>query len=134
MSITLTRAAIWFAVIAGFTDFATGIGLVTAPAFTLEQMGAEVPGREALLFVRFVGVFVAAVGSSYLWALANGSMSFLRSVFQLTVFFRVAAGSFTGIAVALHLLSPAWVAVTATDLLFVGVQAWFLAKGLGRDD
>ena len=55
-----------YAGIVGAMDLATGLGLVAMPAFTLAQMGAAVPGAEALGYVRFSGVFVGAVGASYL--------------------------------------------------------------------
>ncbi|HEY0947161.1 MAG TPA: hypothetical protein VGD81_17900 [Opitutaceae bacterium] len=126
------KGARGLAVAAGGLDFATGLGLVGAPAFTLARMGAPVPGGEALLYVRFVGVFVAAVGASYLGALALGGARRLRSVFEFTLLFRLGAGTFTGLAVARGLLAPAWLAVTATDFALVGAQSWLLTKGAGR--
>ncbi len=134
MTTTLLRSAVLFALVVGLLDFATGIALTSAPAFTLAQMGAAVPGREALLYVRFAGVFVASVGASYLWAVSSGSVTCLRAALQITLLFRLAAGSFSGVAVAMGFFDRAWLGVTLTDLTCVAVQAWFLAKGLGRDD
>ena len=129
---SLLKVARTLAVAAGGLDFATGVGLVTLPAFTLARMGAPVPGEEALLYVRFVGVFVASVGATYLGAWALGGAARLRSVFGFTLPFRAGAGSFTGVAVAMGALGPAWLVVTATDLALAGVQSWLLAKGVGR--
>ena len=118
-----------YAALFGAMDTATGIALIAAPAFTLTQMGVQVPGAEALAFVRFVGVFVGAVGASYLFALALGGTARLRTVFEITAVVRVAAGLFTGVAVATGYFDPAWLAVTVTDLACAAVQAWVLAKG-----
>lgn len=129
---TSSRMAFWLALGAGAMDFSTGLGLVAAPAWTLVLMGVPVPGGEALLFVRFVGAFVWAVGASYLWASAAPARR-LRVVFGATIWFRVAAGAFTGAAVGHGDLAPGWLAVTATDWALVGAQLWLLAKGVGRD-
>jgi hypothetical protein len=60
-----------YATLVGAMDLATGLALMTVPAWTLARMGAAVPGAEALGYVRFSGAFVAAVGASYLLALAR---------------------------------------------------------------
>jgi hypothetical protein len=60
-----------YAALVGAMDLATGLALMTVPAWTLARMGAAVPGAEALGYVRFSGAFVAAVGASYLLALAR---------------------------------------------------------------
>lgn len=128
-----TRVGIWLARVAGAMDFATGVGLVAAPAWTLARMAVPVPGDEALLFVRFVGAFVGAVGASYLWAAARPRER-LRVMLGLTVWMRVAAGTFTGVAVASGALAGGWLAVTATDWTLAVAQLWLVAKGAGRDE
>jgi hypothetical protein len=128
-----TRVGIWLARVAGAMDFGTGLGLVAAPAWTLTQMAVPVPGEEALLFVRFVGAFVGAVGASYLWAAARPRER-LRVMLGLTVWMRVAAGTFTGVAVASGALAGGWLAVTATDWLLAVTQVWLVVKGAGRDE
>jgi len=123
-----------YAVIVGSMDLATGLALVAAPAFTLAQMGAVIPGPEALGFVRFSGAFVAAVGASYFVGLVRGSEARLRGALEFTLLARAAAGMFTGVAVATGLFDRAWLAVTATDLTCVAVQAWMLKKGIEGDE
>lgn len=118
---------------AGALDFCTGIGLVCLPLRVLPLMGVVVPGAEALVFLRWVGAFVAAVGASYLLALARGGGARLRGVLEFTIVFRLAAGVFSAGAIALGWLAPAWLAVPATDFVLVGAQLWLLAKGVGRD-
>lgn len=122
------------ALLAGAMDATTGLGLVAAPALTLRGMLAPVPGPEALLYVRFVGVFVGAVGASYLVALARGGTEPLRQVLASTLLFRAGAGLFTGGAVLAGALAPAWLAVTFTDLLLVGLQVWLLRIKLVADE
>lgn len=113
---------------AGAMDTATGAGLLVLPAWTLRQMGVTPPGAEALEFVRFVGVFVGAVGVSYLVAGVRGEDRSLRSVFDFTRIFRGGAGVFTGVMVLVGGWSPAWLAVTVADLGLVVVQSLLLVK------
>ena len=118
---------------AGAMDLATGLGLVALPAWTLARMGVAVPGAEALVFVRFVGAFVGAVGATYLWA-AMRPRERLRVVFGATLWLRGAAGTFTGVAVAAGMLERGWVAVTLTDWSLGIVQAWLLGKAAGCEE
>ena len=121
----LLRARL-LALLAGGMDTLTGLGLVAAPALTLRAMMVPVPGAEALLYVRFVGTFVAAVGVSYLFALVRPGGGGLREVFRFTLAFRAAAGAFTAGAVLFGALAPAWLVVTATDLALVALQVGLL--------
>lgn len=122
-----------YAGVVGAMDATTGVALVVAPAFTLARMWAPVPGAEALVMVRLVGAFVAAVGTSYLWALARGGAARLRTVLEVTLLARAAAGSFCVVAVAAGELAPAWLIVAATDLGCAGLQAWILRRGWSED-
>lgn len=118
----------WLAFAAGAMDTATGAGLLVLPAWTLRQMGVTPPGAEALEFVRFVGVFVGAVGLSYVVAGVRGEDCSLRAVFDFTRIFRCGAGAFTGVMVLAGDWSPAWLAVTVADLGLVVGQSLLLAK------
>jgi hypothetical protein len=132
MSAPLPGWTRWLALAAGAMDTATGAGLVLLPAWTLQRMGIAPPGAEALGFVRFVGVFVGAVGLSYLVAWGRGHDRALRTVFDFTRLFRVGAGVFTGVMVFAADWPLAWLAVTFADLALVVVQSVVLAKY--RDD
>ena len=122
------------ALVAGAMDFGTGLGLVAMPVGTLACMGLAAPGAEALIFLRWVGVFVGAVGASYLAALLGGGTARLRAVFEFTLLFRTGAGGYCGAMVLLGALEPRWFAVTATDLGLVVAQVWLLRKGGWSDD
>ena len=99
---------------AGVLDCSTGLGLVFAPALTLRLMGVAAVSGPAETYLRFLGVFVGLVGFSYLWALRRGPAA-LRLVFELSVFFRLAAACFSTWAVATGRLDLMWWSVPATD-------------------
>ncbi len=128
-----TKLARWLALGAGVLDCAAGGSLLAGPAITMRVLRLGVPGAEALVFVRFVGVLVAALGASYLWAWWR-PVERLRVVLGATIFFRLATGSYTGAAVLLEALPGAWCQVTFADFALIAAQAWLLAKGAGRDD
>lgn len=128
MKRTLPRWTPVMAVVVGAMDAATGIGLVAAPHWTLSRMGIVPPGSEALDYVRFVGVFVAAVGLSYGWAWLRGSENRLRMVLEFTLLFRAGAGTFTAMMVLAGGWPVAWLAVSVTDLGLVLLQGGLLAK------
>ncbi len=115
--------ALGLALVAGGMDLLTGLGLVGLPQLTLGLMSVPVPGAEALLYLRFVGAFVAATGAMYLWALSAPAAR-LRPVLGATLLPRGAAGCFTGLAVLSGALARPWLSVTAVDLALVVVQLW----------
>src|SRR3954463_12781651 len=100
----LERIAVWLALGAGGLDFCTGLSLVFAPALALKLMGVAPLGAEALVYLRWIGAFVWAVGFSYLWALWRREVVLLRSAVELTVWFRLAAGGYSAWAIATGLL------------------------------
>ena len=128
-----TRMARILALGAGAADFCTGLGLVFAPALLVRVMGVVVPAPEALVFLRWDGAFVGAVGAVYVWS-GWRSPARLRAMLELTLFFRLAAGGFSAVAIARGWLAPAWLSVPVTDLILAAVQAWLLMRGAGRDD
>jgi hypothetical protein len=128
----LEQGAVWLALAAGGLDLGTGLGLVVAPAPLLSLMGVAVPGAEALVYLRWIGAFVAAVGFSYLWALSRRDVTLLRHVLEFTIWFRLAAGFYSAYAVATGGLSAVWASVPATDLALAATQAWLLRRGVFR--
>ncbi|MGC4074567.1 MAG: DUF4345 family protein [Nibricoccus sp.] len=123
-----------FALAAGLLDFATGVALVFFPAQLLPLMRVTVPTDDALVFLRFVGAFVAAVGASYLWAWSRRDPAHLRFVFTFTVIFRFAAGTYSAAAITRGWLSPAWLSVPVTDLVLVCAQLWLLRQPIWSDE
>jgi hypothetical protein len=122
----------------GAMDATTGALLAGAPAATLSLFGATLPGGEAAaILMRFVGVFVAGVGLSYLWALAATSPAVrarrLPGVWGGTAIVRAGVAVFCFAAVASHRLEPAWLAVGATDAMLAAIQILGLRAGWLRD-
>jgi len=113
---------------AGMMDFLTGLGLVSAPALTLRLMLVPVPEPSALIFVRFVGVFVGAVGAIYLLAGMRRDRADLVAAFRLTLPFRFGAGTFCAVAVITGSLAPMWLSVSAADLGLVMAQVVLLRR------
>jgi len=128
---TPDRIGIGLCLVAGGLDLGTGLSLVAVPQWILPLMGVDVPGSDGLVYLRFVGAFVAAVGASYLWVLA-APRERLRTVLGVTILFRLAAGGYSLAAIALGTLPIAWISVPVTDLGLVALQSWLLAKGAGR--
>ena len=132
----LNQLAVWLALGAGTLDFCTGLGLLVAPALMLRLMGmGETFGD--MVYLRFVGAFVWAVGFSYLWALRRwqltGDATLLRATLEITIIFRLAAGGFSAWAILRGWLVPAWASVPVTDFFLAAAQGWLLSRGaLGR--
>jgi len=121
-------------VVAGAGDLITGLFLVFAPEWALALM--KVPTVHEPVFVGFIGCFVGAVGCSYYWGLAawywTGSMQRLRTVWEITMIFRVLAGGFVLFHVVAGTLVPAWLTVPITDWVWVIVQAILIHAGVFR--
>jgi len=115
---------------AGALDFCTGLGLIFAPDLMLKLMGAGALAAEPTIYLRWIGAFVAAVGFSYLWALWRRDVLLLRHVLELTVFFRLAAGTYSAWAVASGALPMAWVSVPLTDFFLAATQTWLVRRGV----
>jgi len=113
--------------VAGGADLATGLLLICTPEWTLARMGVPYPPE--LVFLRFVGVFVACVGASYWFGLIawwlSGCSCRLRFVWELTILFRVAVGFFVAAQILAGHLPWQWYSVPAVD------WTWALVQGIG---
>ena len=131
MEARLARGAWWYQVAAGSCDTATGLLLVAAPTMTLGLMGLTVK-PEPLALVRYVGVFVLAVGLSYLWLAAEGPAMAgerWRTQWQITALVRTLVAVFVSWQVAVGGLEVRWLSVAATDATFAAVQWLGLSRG-----
>jgi len=131
------RTIITITVLAGAGEFLGGLLLVLAPAWTLSLMKA--PAVHEPVFVGFIGCFVSGVGLSYLWGLAawsfTGSLQRLRTAWEITIIFRILAGSFVLFHVIRGTLASPWLSVPLTDWLWVIVQALLIhANAFGAPD
>ncbi|HET7537531.1 MAG TPA: hypothetical protein VFJ90_13820 [Candidatus Didemnitutus sp.] len=128
----LEQLAQWYVLAAGALDFSTGLGLVWAPPPVLALMRVTEPETEALIYLRWVGAFVAAVGFVYLWAYYRAERALLRAMLELTIWFRLAAGGFAAWAIATGHLPRGWLSVPLTDAALAVVQIWLLRRGVFR--
>lgn len=119
------RALAWSV---GVLDLGAGLTLALVPWAALSWIGIELPGADAGVFLRWVGVFVAAVGAAYLRA-ASGSPERLRMGIEFTLWFRGATGLFSAWAIARGWLGMGWLAVPLVNLGLTGAQWWLLARG-----
>jgi len=117
---------------AGTCDLVTGLMLIFAPEATLALM--HVPAVQDPVFLRFVGCFVSVVGLSYFVGLFSwwydGKLTRLRTVWELTALFRLAAASFVAIQVTKHALSWRWLGVPLVDGFWCLLQAHLLYRGI----
>jgi len=116
------------ALVAGSLDFFSGLGFVFCPQRILPLMRVETPTAEALIYLRFVGAFVLAVGACYLFALVRGGLDRLRAALEFTIPFRLSTGAFSATAIGLGWLSTGWAGVPVVDFALVSLQLWLLVK------
>ncbi len=110
---------------AGAMDSCTGLLLIFAPSVTLNLMRIN-PAQYPRELIQFIGAFVFAVGSAYLWALAwtikTKSWQLLLWTWLGTAWIRICVGCVTGLLIFKGQLSPAWVTVPIVDLACAGIQ------------
>jgi hypothetical protein len=141
---TIKRARL-LAALAGGLDFLSGCTLMLKPVWALRLMLLPVPGAEGLVYVRFVGVFVATIGLSYLLALAGAWWSTvrhkeesvvrgLRALFGFTLPFRLTVGTFCLVGVVQGWLPFMWIMVTVADYVLIVLQLWLLFSRWREDE
>jgi hypothetical protein len=118
---------------AGCMDVATGILLMAAPAFTLKLMLVADPLVQPV-FLRFVGAFVAGLGSLYFLALLRRfEPGRLAAIMEATSLVRAIIAVFVTVSVAWGPLSPPWLSVAATDAGLAIAQIVMLRRGMFAD-
>jgi hypothetical protein len=111
----------------GAMDALTGLLLVVAPALVLGLLGIAVPAAEALVFLSWMGVFVAGVGLSY--GLVLGDRQRGPTVWRFTALVRILVGVFVLWRIGDGSLVPLWSVVALTDLGVAGAQLAMLRAG-----
>ncbi|MCU0797658.1 MAG: hypothetical protein MUF31_17185 [Akkermansiaceae bacterium] len=113
----------WSGVV-GLMDALTGLMLIVCPAWVLSQLGLAEMAGESMLFLRWIGVFVASVGMSYAWAFrGDGS-----AVWRFTSLVRVMVAVFVTANIVAGSLAPAWAGVAVTDAVVAAVQIYGLVR------
>jgi hypothetical protein len=121
--------------LAGLADTLTGLLLLIDPQATLHLM--RVPGEGIpAQWLRFLGAFVFAVGSSYFlpWRLPSARrFEAARHTLASTAWIRLCIAAYTGQSIAQGSLPSAWWSVTATDALLAAAQVHLLLRYRGTD-
>ena len=129
----MKRWLLLYQITAGSSDAATGILLMVAPALTLELMHVTVLPAP-IVFMRYIGIFVAAVGASYLWTIARYPLSrrfalAWSSQWQVTALIRLSIALFLLVESVFSDMEHAWLLIAAFDGLLAGVQIFGVWRG-----
>ena len=123
------RLATRYCWLAGAGDTLTGLLLLVAPGRTLSWMFIPAPAAEPI-FLRYIGLFVAAVGLVYLypwlWRAAPQRRARLAPVLEITALMRAAVALFLAVAVATGALPLPWVSILVFDATLAAVQLFML--------
>ncbi len=117
-----------YMVLAGLADTSTGLLLVVVPRFTLRLMHIQTP-PQPIEFAGYLGVFVLAVGLSYLWAASCWTLAEWRVQWWITALTRTLVAGFLLVEVAGGRMEPAWITVAAADGAMAALQWFGLARG-----
>lgn len=113
-------------------DFLTGLLLVIAPATVLGMLPIPQLAPEALVFVRWIGVFVLAVGLSYgLVLLPRRGRG--ETVWLITSLVRMLVAAFLIVMIVEGSLPKGWALVGLADGIVALVQIAILRAGWWRE-
>lgn len=123
-------AARRFLIAVGVCDLATGLVLMAGPALVLRRLDPDLAG-DGSVFVRWLGVFVATVGTAYLypWRVRPLRPGRIAAVVEVTALQRGAVALFVIAGVASAALGPLWLAVALFDGAVATVQLDLLHRG-----
>jgi hypothetical protein len=127
----MKRLALFWSLAVGAMDSLTGLLLIFSPALVLRLLGiAELPA-ETLVFLSWIGVFVAATGLSY--GLTWRGASAAEAVWTFSALVRFSVAAFLVVKIASGSLPVAWAMVAAADAAVATVQGIGLAAGCWKD-
>jgi hypothetical protein len=113
-------------------EIATGSALIAAPV-AVATLLAGAPPSNAAIFLRWIGVFVLAVGTAYLTPrfAADGPerWSRLRGTLNVTTLARLLVAVFVAGSVAAGTLAAGWIVVGVYDGAIAVLQVALLARG-----
>ncbi len=121
----------WWSVGAGGMDAITGLLLIAAPLWVLRGLGIAPLADDSLLFLRWVGVFVLAVGSSSGLALTGRARG--ETVWMFTAWVRGLVAVFLTVKVLTSAMEPAWLLVAASDGVVAVFQCVILSAGWWKE-
>lgn len=116
-----------FSLCVGAMDACTGLLLIFAPALTLQLMHVPEVAAGSLIFLSWMGVFIAAVGVSYALVLRGSREA--ETVWIFTAMVRAAVACFLIAKIMRGELPAAWSLVAVTDGLLALAQGLVLRAG-----
>lgn len=114
-----------WSVLVGAMDACTGALLVLAPAWTLRLMGVPPVTPSALLFLSWMGIFIAAIGLSY--GLVFRGPREAEAVWIFTSGVRTLVAIFVAWKIMSAALPTPWCSVAISDGLVAAAQ-WLILK------
>ncbi len=120
-----------WSVAVGSMDAMTGLALIFVPSLVLKLLGIEPPSADALVFLSWMGVFIAGVGLSY--AMALGKRTCGETVWAFTAMIRIMVAIFLTTRILNGGLAANWGLVGGCDGLVGVVQIVILRLGWWRE-
>lgn len=122
-----------FNCLVGAMDTLTGLLLILTPVLVLNLlMISDVP--QETIYLRFIGAFVASVGSTYLisslYYQDTFYLTYVKSLWLYTGAIRLSVGTFLLFATIFGALNILWISVALTDLTVAGLQFLSLKKSI----
>jgi len=117
----------------GAGDAATGALLVARPSTVVELLRLTPPPADAEIFLRWVGVFVLAIGLAYMTPFAAPEperSSRLRGALAWTALARLAVTAFVSCAVLAGALDQGWCFIGTYDGVVGVAQLALLSRGV----
>lgn len=116
----------------GAMDAVTGLMLVFVPGLVLSLLMIEAPSAEAMIYLRWIGVFVMAVGLSYGIAL-GGCPERGETVWLITALVRGMVAVFLIVQIVGGKMDPAWAVVAMSDGAVAVAQLAILRFGWWKE-
>jgi hypothetical protein len=123
----MKRLALFWSLAVGAMDALTGLLLILSPALVLRLLGIAEPPAETLVFLSWIGAFVAATGLSY--GLSWRGVSAAETVWAFTAMIRLSVAAFLTVKIASGSLPAGWAMVAAADAAVATVQMVGLKAG-----
>jgi len=117
----------FWSIAVGAMDACTGMLLIFTPAQVLALLQIPPIGNESMLFLRWIGVFVAGVGLSYLFALGRRGQG--EMIWYATALIRAMVAVFLTTSTLTGEMPMAWLAVAIADALVAVIQVAIIRAG-----
>lgn len=120
-----------WSVAVGSMDAVTGLLLIFVPALVLKLLGIDPPSADALVFLSWMGVFIAGVGLSY--GMALGKRSRGETVWAFTAMIRILVAIFLTVRILDGTLAVNWGLVGICDGIVGVLQVVILRLGWWKE-